>query len=123
MVSGGGSIDWKALDQLTAEVGLDVLPRLLRTFYGEAEKRLGTFARLSGDAPELGEGLPLHREIHSLKSAAASFGASGLATRAAEIEAQIESRAYRHDPAVVAELAGLFAEFRSAVARRGVVVD
>jgi HPt (histidine-containing phosphotransfer) domain-containing protein len=122
-VTGGSSIDWSVFDQLTAEVGLSVLPRLLRTFFGEAEKRLAAFAALAGGPAELGEGTPIHREIHSLKSAAASFGAAGLARRAAEIEAAIEERVYRHDPRVVAELAGLFEEFRAAAVRRGVVVD
>ena len=37
----GESIDWMILDQLTEEVGPTILPRLLRTFYGEAEVRLG----------------------------------------------------------------------------------
>ena len=115
-------IDWSSLDQLTEEIGAAVLPRLLKTFYGEAEARLGAFSRLSQEAAALGEGSPLHREIHSLKSAAASFGARGLAKRAGEIEDMVEAGSYRHDPAVIAALAGLFAEFRDAVARRGIVV-
>ncbi len=119
----GGETDWTVLDQLTSEVGAGVLSRLLKTFYGEAEKRIGMFARLSVNALEFGEGTPLHREIHSLKSAAASFGATGLARRAAEIEETIESGDYRHDPVVVAELAGLFEDFRGAVARRGVITE
>jgi HPt (histidine-containing phosphotransfer) domain-containing protein len=115
-------IDWSSLDQLTEEIGASVLPRLLKTFYGEAEARLGAFSRLSQEAAPLGEGSSLHREIHSLKSAAASFGARGLAARAGEIEDMVEAGSYRHDPAVIAALAGLFAEFRDAVARRGIVV-
>ena len=75
----GASIDWTILDQLTEEVGPTTLPRLLRTFYGEAETRLSAFARLSQEGAQTGEGGALHREIHSLKSAAASFGAMRLA--------------------------------------------
>lgn len=116
-------IDWPSLDQLTEEIGAAVLPRLLKTFYGEAEARLGAFSRLSQDAARLGEGSPIHREIHSLKSAAASFGARALAARAGEIEELVEAGSYRHDPATIAALAGMFAEFRDAVARRGIVVD
>jgi HPt (histidine-containing phosphotransfer) domain-containing protein len=119
----GTPIDWTVLDQLTREVGAATLPRLLRTFYSEAETRLGAFARLSQEGAALGEGGALHREIHSLKSAAASFGASRLAGRAAGLEEAIEADGYRHDPAAIADLAGLFAEFRSEVARRGIVVD
>lgn len=115
-------IDWSSLDQLTEEIGASVLPRLLKTFYGEAEKRLGTFSRLSQEGAACGEGGQLHREVHSLKSAAASFGARALALRAASLEETIESGGYRHDPDVIAELAGLLSEFREAVARRGIVV-
>lgn len=115
-------IDWSSLDQLTEEIGASVLPRLLKTFYGEAETRLGTFSRLSQAGAPGGEGGQLHREIHSLKSAAASFGARALAMRAAALEIEIEMGSYRHDPGVIAELAGLVTEFREAVARRGIVV-
>ncbi|MBI3507331.1 MAG: Hpt domain-containing protein [Proteobacteria bacterium] len=114
-------IDWSSLDQLTEEIGASVLPRLLKTFYGEAETRLGSFSRLSQEGAGAGDGSPLHREIHSLKSAAASFGARALAARAGEIEDLIEAGKYRHDPAAIAGLAGLFSEFREAVARRGIV--
>jgi HPt (histidine-containing phosphotransfer) domain-containing protein len=114
--------DWSSLDQLTEEVGASVLPRLLKTFYGEAEKRLGAFSRLSQEGAPGGEGGQLHREVHSLKSAAASFGARALAMRAASLEESIESGGYSHDPDVIAELAGLFSDFREAVARRGIVV-
>jgi two-component system phosphorelay protein LuxU len=115
-------IDWSSLDQLTEEIGASVLPRLLKTFFGEAEKRLGTFSRLSQEGAIGGEGGQLHREVHSLKSAAASFGASALAMRAASLEESIEGGGYRHDPDAIAELAGLLSEFREAVARRGIVV-
>lgn len=115
-------IDWSSLDQLTEEIGASVLPRLLKTFFGEAEKRLGTFSRLSQEGAIGGEGGQLHREVHSLKSAAASFGASALAMRAASLEEWIEGGGYRHDPDAIAELAGLLSEFREAVARRGIVV-
>jgi len=116
-------IAWASLDQLADEVGPAVLPRLLRTFFAEAETRMGAFARLSQEGAEGGEGGRLHREIHSLKSAAASFGAAALAMRAAEIEEAIEAGTYRHDPKDLAALAGLFAAFRDAVRRRGIAVD
>jgi phosphoribosyl-ATP pyrophosphohydrolase/phosphoribosyl-AMP cyclohydrolase len=90
-VSPNAPIDWSSLDQLTEEVGASVLPRLLKTFYGEAEKRLGAFSRLSQEGATGGEGGQLHREVHSLKSAAASFGARALAVRAASLEETIES--------------------------------
>lgn len=121
-MSPNAPIDWSSLDQLTEEVGASVLPRLLGTFYGEAEKRLGTFSRLSQEGVPGGEGSQLHREVHSLKSAAASFGARALAMRAEKLEETIESGGYRHDPEVIAELVGLFSDFREAVARRGIVV-
>jgi HPt (histidine-containing phosphotransfer) domain-containing protein len=116
-------IVWASLDQLADEVGQAVLPRLLRTFFAEAETRLGAFARLSQEGAEIGEGGQLHREIHSLKSAAASFGAAALAMRAAEIEDAIETGTYRHDPKDLAALAGMIAAFRDAVKRRGIAVD
>lgn len=111
--------DWTVLDQLTEEVGAEILPRLLRTFYGEATAKIAEFDGLSaanGDKAEM------HRAVHSLKSAAGSFGASALAALAAEIEQKIEDGAWRHDPAAVASLNARFASFKAAVVARGISV-
>jgi|GEM_PF-6090050 len=109
-------IDWTEFDQLAGDVGPEAMARLLQTFYGEAQTRLARFGTLSAaDSPQ-GEGSELHREIHSLKSAAGSFGASALAASAARIEAAIEALAYRHDAGLLAELGRQFADFQAAVA-------
>ncbi|MCA3247446.1 MAG: Hpt domain-containing protein [Azospirillum sp.] len=112
--------DLRVLDQLTEEVGAEVLNRLLRTFFGEASVRIADFNRLStsnGDASEM------HRTVHSLKSAAGSFGATKLAALAAELEQDIEDGVYRHDPAAIAQLGAHFEAFKAAVAARGISVD
>lgn len=111
--------DWSVLDQLTEEVGAEILPRLLRTFYGEATAKIAEFDGLSaanGDKAEM------HRAVHSLKSAAGSFGASALASLAAGIEQKIEDGAWTHDPGAAAALNARFDAFKAAVAARGISV-
>lgn len=111
--------DWSVLDQLTEEVGAEILPRLLRTFYGEATAKIAEFGGLSaanGDKAEM------HRAVHSLKSAAGSFGASALAALAAEIEQKIEDGVWTHDSAAAAALNARFETFKAAVAARGIKV-
>ncbi len=113
---GDDAVDLDAFAQLLAEVGPDVMARLLDAFAREANARIGRFAALSQSHSPLGEGGDLHREVHSLKSAAASFGAAALAKRADALETAVETRQYSHDPAVAAELATLFGRFADAVA-------
>ena len=116
--------DWTVLDQLIEEVGVEILPRLLRTFYGEATAKIAEFERLSaakGDRSKE-EWAEMHRAVHSLKSAAGSFGASALASLAAEIEQRIEDGAWTHDTAVIAELAARFDAFKFAIVERGITV-
>ncbi len=111
-------VDWAGFDQLAADVGPEAMARLLQTFYGEVQTRLAAFAELSAATSVQGEGGALHREIHSIKSAAASFGAYTLAKLAADIEIDIETALYRHDVARLAELAALFSHFQDLVALR-----
>lgn len=111
--------DWATLDQLTEEVGADILPRLLRTFYGEAVAKITEFEALSETK---GDTAAMHRAVHSLKSAAGSFGATSLAALAADIEQRIEDGAYAHDMPAIADLRARFAAFKSAVAARGISV-
>lgn len=111
--------DWSILDQLTEEVGAEILPRLLGTFYGEAMTRIGEFGKLSAAGTDKAE---MHRAVHSLKSAAGSFGASALAALAAEIEQKIEDGVWSHDPAAIAEMGARFQTFKAAVAARGITV-
>jgi HPt (histidine-containing phosphotransfer) domain-containing protein len=111
-------VDWTGFDQLVADVGPEAMARLLQTFYGEVQTRLAAFAELSAAASVQGEGAVLHREIHSIKSAAASFGAHALAKLAADIEIDIEKALYWHDVARLAELAALFSHFQDLVAQR-----
>jgi HPt (histidine-containing phosphotransfer) domain-containing protein len=110
------TIDRAAFAQLLEEVGPEVMARLLDAFAREASARVGRFAALSEARSPLGEGSDLHREVHSLKSAAASFGAAALAKRADELETAVETRRYSHDPAAAADLATLFGRFADAVA-------
>jgi HPt (histidine-containing phosphotransfer) domain-containing protein len=111
--------DWSILDQLTEEVGPEILPRLLRTFYGEATAKIAEFDRLSAAKGDTAE---MRRAVHSLKSAAGSFGASALASLAAEIERKIEDGAWAHDPAAIAAMGARFQAFQAAVAARGIRV-
>lgn len=112
------AIDWSEFDQLADDVGPEAMARLLQTFYGEAQSRLARFGALSAANSPQGEGSELHREIHSIKSAAGSFGARALAGAAARIEAAIEAREYRHDVGLLAALAAHFADFQDAVAKQ-----
>jgi HPt (histidine-containing phosphotransfer) domain-containing protein len=111
--------DWSVLDQLTEEVGDEILPRLLRTFYGEATAKIAEFGELSATNGDKAE---MHRAVHSLKSAAGSFGASALASLAAEIEQKIEDGAWSHDASAIADLGARFETFKAAVAARGIAV-
>ena len=110
------TLDRLAFAQLLAEVGPETMPRLLAAFAREARTRIARFAELSAAGSPLGEGGDLHREAHSLKSAAASFGAAALAARADALETAIETRQYAYDPATAASLATLFGRFEDAVA-------
>jgi HPt (histidine-containing phosphotransfer) domain-containing protein len=110
------TVDGPAFAQLLAEVGPEVMARLLDAFAREASARIARFAELSAAGSPLGEGGDLHREVHSLKSAAASFGAAALAKRADELETAVEARIYTHDPAAAAGLETLFGRFAGAVA-------
>lgn len=110
------TFDRTAFAQLLAEVGPEAMTRLLAAFAREADARIARFGALSQAGSPLGEGSELHREVHSLKSAAASFGAAALAKRAGEIEAAVKAFNYAHDPAEAADLATLFGRFADAVA-------
>jgi HPt (histidine-containing phosphotransfer) domain-containing protein len=116
MGEGANSVDWPVFQQLLEEVGPDAMSRLLATFAGEAKTRIARFAELSAVGGPLGAGTTLHREVHSLKSAAGSFGASALAAAAAELESAIKADLYRHDPAECVKLEKFFGEFEYAVA-------
>jgi HPt (histidine-containing phosphotransfer) domain-containing protein len=109
------TVDRSAFAQLLDEVGPDAMGRLLATFAREAKERIARFAELSAAGSPLGEGGDLHRQVHSLKSAAASFGAAALAKRADELETEIEALRYSHDPDVAAALEKLFGRFANAV--------
>jgi HPt (histidine-containing phosphotransfer) domain-containing protein len=110
------AFDRPAFEQLLDEVGPEAMVRLLAAFAREAQGRIARFAELSAAGGPLGEGGDLHREVHSLKSVAASFGAAALAKRADELEAAIEARGYIHDPAAASALESLFGRFAEAVA-------
>ena len=110
------TVDRAAFAQLFAEVGPAVMARLLEAFAREAKARIARFAELSAAGSPLGEGGDLHREVHSLKSVAASLGAAALAKYADELETAVEARRYSHDPAAAAVLASLFGRFADAVA-------
>ncbi len=112
--------DWSILDQLTEEVGAEILPRLLRTFYGEAAAKIAEFDKLSATNGDKAE---MHRAVHSLKSAAGSFGASALASLAAEIEQKIEDGAWSHDASAIADLGASFDAFKAAIVARGIKVE
>lgn len=116
MDEGDNTIDRPAFAQLLGEVGPEVMARLLAAFVREANARIVRFAELSEARSPLGEGGDLHREVHSLKSAAASFGAADLAKRAEELEAAVEVRHYAHDPTSIADLRASFLRFSAAVA-------
>jgi HPt (histidine-containing phosphotransfer) domain-containing protein len=111
--------DWTILDQLIEEVGADIVPRLLRTFYNEAAAKIAEFDALSAANTDKAE---MHRAVHSLKSAAGSFGASALAALAAEIEQKIEDGGWTHDPRAIAEMAARFDAFKFAIVKRGITV-
>jgi HPt (histidine-containing phosphotransfer) domain-containing protein len=74
------AIDRSTLDRFVDELGVDVAREIIAVFLRDTQARLAVMPDLLGDRPRLS------REAHSLKSAAATLGLSGLAKRAARIE-------------------------------------
>jgi HPt (histidine-containing phosphotransfer) domain-containing protein len=59
-----------------------MLPGLIQSFYGDAERLLSE----AREATEAGQAKELRRAAHSLKSASATFGAMALSEEARELE-------------------------------------
>lgn len=76
-------IDRAALEQFLRDVGPAAAKRLAGVFATEARRRIGAVAALS----PAGASQDLRREAHSLKSAARTYGAAGIARAALALEA------------------------------------
>jgi len=98
------AIDRSTLDRFVDELGVDMAREIIAVFLRDTQARLAVMPDLLGDRPRLS------REAHSLKSAAATLGLSGLAKRAARIEHEANSL----DPSDLVEaLRGLSASFEA----------
>ncbi|MFZ4533459.1 MAG: response regulator, partial [Alsobacter sp.] len=95
-------MDRSTLDRFVDEMGVDMAREIIAVFLRDTQLRLALMPDLIADRSRLS------REAHSLKSAAATLGLSGLATRAATVERD----ANRIDPSDLREaLRGLSASF------------
>ncbi len=75
-------IDRAALDQFLRDVGPAAAKRLAGVFAAETRRRVEAAQRLAPAGP----GPDLRREAHSLKSAARTYGAAGIAEAARALE-------------------------------------
>lgn len=76
------AIDRAALDRFLGDVGPVAARRLAGVFAAETRRRVEAAARLAPAGP----GPDLRREAHSLKSAARTYGAAGIAQAAQALE-------------------------------------
>ncbi|MEK7819845.1 MAG: Hpt domain-containing protein [Pseudomonadota bacterium] len=76
------TIDRAALDQFLRDVGPVAAKRLAGVFAAETRRRVEAALRLAPAGP----GPDLRREAHSLKSAARTYGAAGIAQAAQALE-------------------------------------
>lgn len=76
------AIDYAALDQFLRDVGPVAAKRLAGVFAAETRRRVEAALRLAPAGP----GPDLRREAHSLKSAARTYGAAGIANAAQALE-------------------------------------
>lgn len=76
------SLDPEVMDQLVADLGADLLPRLFETFVTELESRMQTLRA----AVRVGDAAAAGGEGHAIKSSAATFGMEALRLVSFEIE-------------------------------------
>ena len=75
-------IDRPAFDQFVRDVGASAAKRLAGVFAADARRRVEAARKLAPSGP----GPDLRREAHSLKSAARTYGAAGIAEAARALE-------------------------------------
>ncbi|HLG94490.1 MAG TPA: Hpt domain-containing protein, partial [candidate division Zixibacteria bacterium] len=107
-------VDWGRLEQSS---GGDAKFRrqLTEVFLADCESRLG---RLN-ESLRAKNFQRIGREAHSIKGAAANFGATGLSQLAAELEGQAEKKTLEHCCNAVRQLANELERVKSCLASRG----
>jgi signal transduction histidine kinase/DNA-binding response OmpR family regulator/HPt (histidine-containing phosphotransfer) domain-containing protein len=96
------ALDPAVLERLRATVGAGFLDELVPTFVEDSQELVGTMRRALGTC----DMESFRRAAHSLKSNAASFGATGLATLARDLEALARSGSLDGAESRVEHLAG-----------------
>jgi class 3 adenylate cyclase len=113
-------IDPRVLERQRAAVGPDFLRELLATFLEDSQELVGTMRRALG-----GEDIDVFRRAaHSLKSNAASFGATRLAAIARELETLARSGSLDGAPSKLDRLAGEYEQVaRALIGSQGGIVN
>ncbi|GAB4362046.1 MAG: hypothetical protein Kow00114_17000 [Kiloniellaceae bacterium] len=112
-------LDAAVLARLEEETGPQALPRMLARFLAEMPERLaGIREGLAAPREDAQTLAAVQRHCHSLKSAAATFGALPLSRRAQEMEAAAKAGDWTACRALFAELPDLVAASEAAVTAR-----
>jgi signal transduction histidine kinase/CheY-like chemotaxis protein/HPt (histidine-containing phosphotransfer) domain-containing protein len=106
------AIDVGAWELIRDELGEETVDVILATFLEDTEQRLAEMGDPSASADQVG------RHAHALKSAAATFGFSGLSAAAEALEASCSELTPAARQAAVAQLEQLFAAGRRAFEAR-----
>ncbi|GAB4393553.1 MAG: hypothetical protein Tsb0032_13420 [Kiloniellaceae bacterium] len=112
------ALDLSVLRQLEAETGREALCRMLSRFLTEMPERLAAIAEGLSEGQATPEILTaVQRHSHSLKSAAATFGALPLSRLSAELEAAAKAGDWTAVRRLSPDLPVLVAQTREAIAR------
>ena len=112
-------LDLSVLERLTEETGPEALPRMLARFLSEMPERLAAItAGLAGEQSAPDVLAATQRHCHSLKSAAATFGALPLSHLAAEMEAAAKAGDWVLCRKLYTELPALVARTHDAITRQ-----
>lgn len=111
------ALDPAVLRRLAEEAGPEALPRMLNRFLAEMPERLAAIQEGLAEAPGTAEVLAsVERHCHSLKGAAATFGALPLSHRALEMEQAAKAGEWQACRAGLAALPQLIEATEAAVA-------
>lgn len=113
------ALDLSVLRQLEAETGREALCRMLSRFLTEMPERLAAIAEGLSEEQATPEILTaVQRHSHSLKSAAATFGALPLSRLSADLEAAAKAGDWTAVRRLSPDLPVLVAQTREAIARQ-----
>lgn len=109
------ALDVGVIDRFRADAGDETLHLLLDGFLTETASKLDELSKLAGSADRKADA---QRLAHALKSSSAMAGAAAFSEFAARVERQLE-RGRAVAPADADHLRDLFADYRAALASRG----